>query len=345
MNKKFQVFISSTYTDLKEERKAVEETVIRSGDIPVGMEAFPAADDEQFAFIKTVIDACDYYILIIAGRYGSTAAEGLSYTEKEYRYAVSKGIPVLFFLHGDREGIAKRNVEDDPESVAKLEKFIELASTGRLRKNWTNIDALKLGVREALDHAKATKPRPGWVRGDTIASHQALVELAELKSTNDQMRLRLGEFGNGLALPELPQANAEVRLSFFKVSSGYSGIEWVKITSTFENMLPPFLSSISEKETNTYEGDPFHYLDVDEVKDRFVSCIAKEHSGGWRLDDDSYEILMSYYIEMGILSEGGSRPVLGAEGRVFRRRLLVSNSAKDWKFDVLSGSFNDDIPF
>ncbi|QLQ19617.1 MAG: DUF4062 domain-containing protein [Exiguobacterium profundum] len=66
MNKKFQVFISSTYEDLIEERKSVEETIIRSGDIPVGMEAFPAADDEQFEFIKTIIDACDYYVLIIA---------------------------------------------------------------------------------------------------------------------------------------------------------------------------------------------------------------------------------------------------------------------------------------
>ena len=86
--KKFQVFISSTYEDLKDERKAVEETIIRSGDIPVGMEAFPAADNEQFEFIKTIIDVCDYYVLLIAGRYGSLAPDGLSYTEKEYLYAV-----------------------------------------------------------------------------------------------------------------------------------------------------------------------------------------------------------------------------------------------------------------
>ena len=58
-------------------------------------------DEEQFAFIKTVIDDCDYYILIVANRYGSLASDGLSYTEKEYDYAVSKKIPVLSFLHKD----------------------------------------------------------------------------------------------------------------------------------------------------------------------------------------------------------------------------------------------------
>ncbi|WP_458789993.1 DUF4062 domain-containing protein [Yoonia sp. MH D7] len=111
MSKKYQVFISSTYTDLIDERKAVEETIIRAGDIPVGMEAFPAADDEQFEFIKTVIDNCDYYVLITAGRYGSLAEDGLSYTEKEFRYAVEKEIPVLFFPHGDIGSISAAHSE------------------------------------------------------------------------------------------------------------------------------------------------------------------------------------------------------------------------------------------
>ena len=96
-DKKYQVFISSTYEDLKSERKAVEETIIRAGDIPVGMEAFPAVDSEQFEFIKTVIRSCDYYVLIIAGRYGSLADDGLSYTEKEFRYAVECGISCTSF--------------------------------------------------------------------------------------------------------------------------------------------------------------------------------------------------------------------------------------------------------
>lgn len=41
----------------------------------------------------------DNYVLI-AGRYCRTLieSEGISYTEKEYNYAISKGIPVLSFV-------------------------------------------------------------------------------------------------------------------------------------------------------------------------------------------------------------------------------------------------------
>ena len=41
------------------------------------MELFPAADEEQLNFIKRVIDDCDYYLLIVGGRYGSTDPKGL----------------------------------------------------------------------------------------------------------------------------------------------------------------------------------------------------------------------------------------------------------------------------
>ena len=78
MDKRYQVFVSSTYTDLKVERQRVIQAVIETNCIPAGMELFPAADEEQFQFIKRVIDDCDYYILIIGGRYGSTTAEGIN---------------------------------------------------------------------------------------------------------------------------------------------------------------------------------------------------------------------------------------------------------------------------
>jgi len=44
MNKKYQVFVSSTYKDLKEERMAVTHLLLKMGFIPVGMEQFPASN-------------------------------------------------------------------------------------------------------------------------------------------------------------------------------------------------------------------------------------------------------------------------------------------------------------
>jgi Domain of unknown function (DUF4062) len=52
MNKKYQVFISSTFSDLIEERQDTIRSVLDLGHIPSGMEVFPAADVEQFEYIK-----------------------------------------------------------------------------------------------------------------------------------------------------------------------------------------------------------------------------------------------------------------------------------------------------
>ncbi|EME0904200.1 DUF4062 domain-containing protein [Vibrio parahaemolyticus] len=60
------------------------------GHIPVGMEMFSAADEEQWKIIQRQIDESDYYVVIAAHKYGSIAADGVSYTEKEYDYAVKK---------------------------------------------------------------------------------------------------------------------------------------------------------------------------------------------------------------------------------------------------------------
>jgi len=100
MEKRYQVFISSTFQDLQNARQEVSQALLRADCFPAGMELFPAADEEQFEFIKTVIDQSDYYIIISAGRYGSIHPETkLSYTEMEYDYAVEIGIPIIRLLH------------------------------------------------------------------------------------------------------------------------------------------------------------------------------------------------------------------------------------------------------
>ena len=94
-NKKYQVFVSSTFIDLQEERRKVLDVLLMADCIPAGMEAFVATDDEQFEVIKKVIDLCDYYILIIGQRYGSVnEVTKKSYTEMEYEYAKKIGVPV-----------------------------------------------------------------------------------------------------------------------------------------------------------------------------------------------------------------------------------------------------------
>src|SRR5258705_4469674 len=95
-DKKLQVFVSSTYSDLKEERQAAVEAILSSGHIPAGMELFSAGDESQMAVIERWIDESDVYLLILGGRYGSIDKKtGKSYTHLEYEYASMKKKPLF----------------------------------------------------------------------------------------------------------------------------------------------------------------------------------------------------------------------------------------------------------
>lgn len=127
IDKRYQVFVSSTFTDLIPERQEITQALLELDCIPAGMELFPAANEDQWTLIKKVIDDCDYYLVIIAGKYGSIGPDGISYTEMEYRYALLKNKPIIAFLHKDIGRIAALNVEEKQENEIKLENFRELA--------------------------------------------------------------------------------------------------------------------------------------------------------------------------------------------------------------------------
>jgi hypothetical protein len=205
MDKRYQVFVSSTYADLKDERQKVIQALMEMDCIPAGMEIFPAADEEQLEFIKKVIDDCDYYLLIIGGRYGSTDAEGVSYTEKEYDYAVHKGIPVIAMLHSDPGQIPSAKTDRDDELARRLDEFRQNVSQGRLVKYWHNADQLPGLV--ALSHQKTIKTHPavGWVRADQIASEDLYKQVSELSKENTELRKRLSQIDSSsqLDIPNL----------------------------------------------------------------------------------------------------------------------------------------------
>src|SRR5947207_13723956 len=111
IEKRYQVFVSSTYDDLREERQEVMQALLELDSIPSGMELFPAANDDQWTLIKKVIDDCDYYLVIIGGRYGSRGPNGKSYTQLEYEYALSGSKPIISFLHGNPNSILAGKTE------------------------------------------------------------------------------------------------------------------------------------------------------------------------------------------------------------------------------------------
>lgn len=180
MEKKYQVFVSSTYQDLLEERKEVMQALLELDCIPVGMELFPATDDDQWTLIKGLIDDCDYYILIVGGRYGSVSSTGISYTQMEYEYAISQDIPIISFLPKSPEKIEVGKTEKKEEGKKKLLEFKKLAEQ-KMCRYWINASDLGSIVSRSLIKLIKNKPRPGWVKADNLPSENATKELLELR--------------------------------------------------------------------------------------------------------------------------------------------------------------------
>jgi hypothetical protein len=131
------------------------------------MELFPAADDDAWTLIKRVIDESDYYILILAGRYGSSAAGGIAYTEMEYRYALERGKPIVSFLHADPDAIPKSKTELGEEGRQRLDVFRQLVQR-KVTKTWSSPSELAAVVGRSIEALKREKPATGWVRADFV---------------------------------------------------------------------------------------------------------------------------------------------------------------------------------
>ena len=194
-NIKYQVFISSTYSDLTKERKQVLDVLLLADCIPAGMENFVATDDEQFNVIKKVIDLCDYYILILGRRYGSVSEKtGISYTEMEYNYAIDKEIPVLVFALDDSVEIDSEKIETDDIKKGKLAEFKSKAMRNRLASVWKDQADLMGKVAIAIMQAKIEIKRPGWHRGNNIEIErlQKQIKYLEEEKENLQKQINFG---------------------------------------------------------------------------------------------------------------------------------------------------------
>jgi nucleoside 2-deoxyribosyltransferase len=187
-NKKYQVFVSSTYADLAEERKKILDVLLMADCIPAGMEAFVAADTEQFEVIKKVIDLCDYYVLIIGKRYGSIHPDtGKSYTEMEYDYAIEQGIPVLVFAIDENIELASDKVETDKSKIEKLKMFRTKAMTNRLASIWETPEDLTGKLAISIMKARTEIKRPGWQRAVDFDEASLRREIMEQKNENKKL--------------------------------------------------------------------------------------------------------------------------------------------------------------
>jgi len=177
MNKKLQVFVSSTYTDLQEERQAAVQAILDAGHIPAGMELFKAGNESQLKTIYKWIDESDVYMLILGGRYGSIESNsGKSYTQIEYEYALSKDIPVFAvvltqaFLTSkiNSLGLEKTMEQDYPDKHKSFKSLV----MSKIIREVDDCKDIKIAIHSTLNEFMNEYNLTGWSRNsnenDTI---------------------------------------------------------------------------------------------------------------------------------------------------------------------------------
>jgi hypothetical protein len=278
IEKREQVFISSTFQDLIDERRAVLQTLLEADCLPAGMELFPASDKDKFDLIKGVIDMSDYYIVIVGGRYGSVdEVEQLSYTEMEFDYAVRMGKPVMGFLHGAPGKIIADKIDLDGDMRKKLNAFREKVE-GRMAKYWTTPDDLAGKVALALMQTRKSHPAAGWVRGENAMTPEVIIELAELRAKVAELTAELGneKTSHGFdSIEPLAEGDSEHEMQV--------AVTWWSDERSFQNH---YSGKVSQGEYTTTWDDIFGYLAPSMMSE------ASDHLLHERLSDLCYELVL-----------------------------------------------------
>ena len=195
--RKLQVFVSSTYTDLIEERQAAVEAILTAGHIPAGMELFAGKNVEQMNIIQRWIDESDVYLLLLGGRYGSIDEEsGKSYTHLEYEYAKGVNKPIFVVVASDKY-IDEQSRERGADAVMELKKREEYLQfkkqiTGKYVKHWDSHPTLQLAIINTIHVLDREENLVGWVRGNEAVDTGAIAEeLARLTKENSELRTQV----------------------------------------------------------------------------------------------------------------------------------------------------------
>ena len=249
---KYQIFVSSTYEDLKPERDQVIKAILEMGHIPVGMEMFSAADEQQWDVIKRQIEQSDYYVVIVAHRYGSMDGN-ISFTEKEYDYAISKGLPMLGFILDSDVDWPENWIENNADILKRLEAFKAKVSS-KMVSYWKTSDDLYGRCGISLMKAFSTHPREGWVPASRANTSEMTEEITRLSKENGILRIEISNLKSSRIQEEGEKINGAIDALRLNSRDMYVWLEhaddWGKPIKTnlldiFEAIAPDLLDEAS----------------------------------------------------------------------------------------------------
>ena len=192
-DKRYQVFISATYTDLREERGMLLQTLPTLGCLPTTVEAHTQSLSTMVN-IRRRIDDCDYFILLLGSRYGSLMPSGVSYTHMEYVYAATKQKPILVLMHEAPETRPDELQEHKVEGKLKFGDFRKVLQREREHiVYWRDAKDLASALHNAIPALIKRHPTLGWTRLTGKEANSQVITNPELEKECEQLKKRIKE--------------------------------------------------------------------------------------------------------------------------------------------------------
>lgn len=189
LDKRYQVFISTSGQDMQPERIILAQTLVGMGFFSWGLEQRTPLST---AFARRQIDDCDYVVILLGSQYGEQSVSGVGYMHLEYIYAVSKQKPVIVFMHDDPDSRDESLHDAKPELREKFKEFRKLLQSEVDQVfTYRTLRDLEMAVRLNMPQMLERYPVTGWVRPqNTQALHD---EIDELKAKIAQMEADAGK--------------------------------------------------------------------------------------------------------------------------------------------------------
>lgn len=195
--RKYQIFVSSTFTDLHEARQELMLALLSMGFIPTGMELHPGEGNKRWTMIQDVIKDCDYYLILLGGRYGTLSPIGLSHVHREFVYATTKKKPAIAFLHDHPETLPEDMRETTQAGQAKFRDFRQLLQEQATYRFWSTPTDLSGVVQKAMPAFVEQNPTPGWVRAGQVSDLGARREVQEMQRRIEELEQEKEELAAG----------------------------------------------------------------------------------------------------------------------------------------------------
>ncbi len=160
-----KIYISSTFSDLIEYRKAACKILCSMDHSVKAMEQYVAADQRPLDKCLADVEACEVYVGIFAWRYGFIPAptqgnpERRSITELEYRRARESGKPCLIYLLDENHPWPPQKIEKG-EGGEKLAQFRKELSDAHIVSFFKTPDDLAKLVIASVANLRLDAPSP-----------------------------------------------------------------------------------------------------------------------------------------------------------------------------------------